>query len=66
MTLSYGDLKYLQEKIDRVKQENPNVKTAIHFELSGSQMKSSLITMAMWIGFSALLYYFIFRRQIIF
>ncbi len=63
MTLSYGDLKYLQEKIDRVKQENPNVKTAIHFELPGSQMKSSLITMAMWIGFSALLYYFIFRRM---
>ncbi len=63
MTLSYGDLKYLQEKIDRVKQENPDVKTAIHFELSGSQMKSSLITMAMWIGFSALLYYFIFRRM---
>ena len=63
MTLSYGDLKYLQEKIDRVKQENPNVKTAIHFELSGSQMKSSLITMALWIGFSALLYYFIFRRM---
>ena len=63
MTLSYGDLKYLQEKIDHVKQENPNVKTAIHFELSGSQMKSSLITMAMWIGFSALLYYFIFRRM---
>ena len=63
MTLSYGDLKYLQEKIDRVKQENPNVKTAIHFELPGSQMKSSLITMAMWIGVSALLYYFIFRRM---
>ena len=63
MTLSYVDLKYLQEKIDRVKQENPDVKTAIHFELSGSQMKSSLITMAMWIGFSALLYYFIFRRM---
>lgn len=63
MTLSYGDLKYLQEKIDHVKQENPNVKTAIHFELSGSQIKSSLITMAMWIGFSALLYYFIFRRM---
>lgn len=63
MTLSYGDLKYLQEKIDHIKQENPNVKTAIHFELSGSQMKSSLITMAMWIGFSALLYYFIFRRM---
>lgn len=63
MTLSYGDLKYLQEKIDRVKQENPDIKTAIHFELSGSQMKSSLITMAMWIGFSALLYYFIFRRM---
>ena len=63
MTLSYGDLKYLQEKIDRVKQENPNVKTAIHFELPGSQMKSSLITMEMLIGFSALLYYFIFRRM---
>ena len=63
MTLSYGDLKYLQEKIDRVKQENPSVKTAIHFELSGSQMKNSLITMAMWIGFSALLYYFIFRKM---
>ena len=40
MTLSYGDLKYLQEKIDRVKQENPNVKTAIHFELSNEKFSN--------------------------
>lgn len=63
MTLSYGDLKYLQERIEAIKQEHPDIKTTIHFEISGSQMKSSLITMAMWIGFSALLYYFIFRRM---
>lgn len=63
LTLSFGDLKYLQERINEVKKANPENQTKILFENSGSQMRSSLITMAMWIGLSALLYYFIFRRM---
>ena len=63
MSLSYGDLKYLQERFRELKKADPNIKTIINFGDSGSAMKTSMITMAMWIGISALLYYFIFRRM---
>ena len=63
LSLSYGDLKYLQERFYEVKKSNPQIKTVINFGDSGSQLKSSLLTMGMWIAFSALLYYFIFRRM---
>ena len=63
LELSYGDLKYLQERFHDIKKTNPEIKTVINFEDSGSAMRSSLISMAIWIGFSALLYYFIFRRM---
>ncbi len=63
LSLSYGDLKYLQERFYEVKKSNPQIKTVINFGDSGSQLKSSLLTVGMWIAFSALLYYFIFRRM---
>ena len=63
LSLSYGDLKYLQERFYEVKRINPQIKTVINFGDSGSQLKSSLLTVGMWIAFSALLYYFIFRRM---
>ena len=63
LSLSYGDLKYLQERFYEVKKSNPQIKTIINFGDSGSQLKSSLLTVGMWIAFSALLYYFIFRRM---
>ena len=63
LSLSYGDLKYLQERFYEVKKTNPQIKTVINFGDSGSQLKSSLLTVGMWIAFSALLYYFIFRRM---
>ena len=63
MELSYGDLKYLQERFHEIKKTNSEIKTVINFEDSGSAMKSTFISMAMWIGFSALLYYFLFRRM---
>lgn len=63
MELSFGDLRLLQEKIEKVKTEKPEISTKILYENSNSALKSSLITMAMWIGLSALLYYFIFRRM---
>ena len=63
LSLSYGDLKYLQERFYEVKKSNPHIKTVINFGDSGSQLKSSLLTVGMWIVFSALLYYFIFRRM---
>ena len=63
LSLSYGDLKYLQERFYEVKKSNPQIKTVINFGDSGSQLKGSLLTVGMWIAFSALLYYFIFRRM---
>ena len=63
LELSYGDLKYLQERFHEIKKTNPEIKTVINFGDSGSAMKSTFISMAMWIGFSALLYYFVFRRM---
>ena len=63
LELSYGDLKYLQERFHEIKKTNSEIKTVINFGDSGSAMKSTFISMAMWIGFSALLYYFLFRRM---
>lgn len=63
LVLSFGDLKYLQERISELKKDNPDNKTKIVFDTSSSPMKSTFISMAMWIGLSALLYYFIFRRM---
>ena len=63
LELSYGDLKYLQERFHEIKKTNPEIKSVINFGDSGSAMKSTFISMAMWIGFSALLYYFLFRRM---
>lgn len=63
LNLSFGDLKYLQERITEAKKANPEVKTVIHFENSGSQLKNSLITIGMWVALSALLYYFLFRKM---
>ena len=63
LELSYGDLKYLQERFHEIKKTNSDIKTVINFGDSGSAMKSTFISMAMWIGFSALLYYFLFRRM---
>lgn len=63
LELSYGDLKYLQERFHEIKKANPEIKSVINFGDSGSAMKSTFISMAMWIGFSALLYYFLFRRM---
>ena len=63
LELSYGDLKYLQERFHEIKKTNSEIKTVINFGDSDSAMKSTFISMAMWIGFSALLYYFLFRRM---
>lgn len=63
LNLSFGDLKYLQERITEAKKANPEVKTVIHFENSGSQLKNSFITIGMWVALSALLYYFLFRKM---
>lgn len=63
LNLSFGDLKYLQERITEAKKANPEVKTVIHFENSGSYLKNSLITIGMWVALSALLYYFLFRKM---
>ena len=63
LELSYGDLKYLQERFHDIKKTNPEIKTIINFGDSGSAMRSSLISTAILVGFSALFYYFIFRRM---
>lgn len=63
MTFSFGDLRFLQEEIKKIKDSDTENNTKITYGNSNSQLKSSLITMAMWIGMSALLYYFIFRRM---
>ena len=63
LELSYGDLKYLQERFHDIKKTNPQIKTIINFGDSGYAMRSSLISTAILVGFSALFYYFIFRRM---
>lgn len=63
LSLSFGDLKYLQERIQEIKKQHPEIKTVVKFKNSGSALTSSLLTMGIWIAMSALLYFFIFRRM---
>lgn len=59
----YGDLQYFQEKWDRFKKENPDIKTQMILEEKGSEMQSMLMQMLMWFGVMFALYYIFFRRM---
>lgn len=62
-TFEYGDLQYFQEKFDKFKEQNPEVKTAWEVGTEGVEMQSILLQAAMWFGVMFLLYFIFFRKM---
>lgn len=62
-SLTYGDLKYFQERFSEVKKMHPEVKTSMDFGDSGSSMKSLVLQAVMWLGIMLLFYFVLFRRM---
>jgi cell division protease FtsH len=60
--LTYGDLRYFQEKFDSINSKLPT-QSRMEFGKSQSGMSEILFTVAIWGGFFALIYFFIFRKM---
>lgn len=60
--LTYGDLRYFQEKFDNINSKLPT-QARMEFGKSQSGFSELLFTLALWGGLFALLYFFIFRRM---
>lgn len=60
--LTYGDLRYFQEKFDTINSKLPKPAT-MEFGKSQSGMSEIFFTVLIWGGFFALIYFFIFRKM---
>lgn len=60
--MTYGDLRYFQERFDNINSKLPQP-ARIDFGKSQSGLSDLLVTIAIWGGFFALIYFFIFRRM---
>jgi cell division protease FtsH len=60
--LTYGDLRYFQEKFDTINSKLPKQAT-MEFGKSQSGMSEIFFTVLIWGGFFALIYFFIFRKM---
>ncbi|WP_312767662.1 ATP-dependent zinc metalloprotease FtsH [Epilithonimonas sp.] len=60
--LTYGDLRYFQEKFDSINSKLPT-QARMEFGKSQSGFSELLFTLALWGGLFALLYFFIFRKM---
>ncbi|SHK26857.1 ATP-dependent zinc metalloprotease FtsH [Epilithonimonas mollis] len=60
--LTYGDLRYFQEKFDTINSKLPK-QARMEFGKSQSGFSEILFTIALWGGVFALIYFFIFRKM---
>ncbi len=60
--LTYGDLRYFQERFEGINSKLPK-QARMEFGKSQSGFSEILFTIAIWGGFFALIYFFIFRRM---
>ncbi len=60
--MTYGDLRYFQERFDNINSKLTQP-ARIDFGKSQSGLSDLLVTIAIWGGFFALIYFFIFRRM---
>src|SRR6218665_1208566 len=60
--LTYGDLRYFQEKFDSINTKLPT-QARMEFGKSQSGMSEIFFTVLIWGGFFALIYFFIFRKM---
>ncbi|WP_417427823.1 ATP-dependent zinc metalloprotease FtsH [Halpernia sp.] len=62
-TLTYGDLRYFQERFNKIKNENPKITTKMDFGVAENPLTSLLFTALFWIGIMVLFYYVLFRKM---
>ncbi|WP_312323066.1 ATP-dependent zinc metalloprotease FtsH [Soonwooa sp.] len=63
-TLTYGDLRYFQERFNQINSEAPaDKKATMEFGTSKSPFSELLFTALFWIAIMALFYFFLFRKM---
>jgi cell division protease FtsH len=62
-TLTYGDLRYFQERNNKIKAENPKITTNMDFGIAENPLTSLLFTALFWIAIMVLFYYVLFRKM---
>lgn len=62
-SLTYGDLRYFQERFNKIKSENPKITTTMDFGVAENPLTSLLFTALFWIGIMVLFYYVLFRKM---
>lgn len=61
--LKYGDLQVFLEKFDKIKAENPQIKTTNEVTLAGTFMESFLIQIAVGLIILSIIYFVFFRKM---
>ncbi len=61
--LKYGDLQVFLEKFDKIKTENPQIKTTNEVTLAGTFMESFLIQIAVGLIILSIIYFVFFRKM---
>ncbi|SFI25340.1 ATP-dependent zinc metalloprotease FtsH [Halpernia frigidisoli] len=62
-TLTYGDLRYFQERFNKIKTENPEITAKMDFGVAENPLTSLLFTALFWIAIMALFYFVLFRKM---
>ena len=62
-SLSYGDLRYFQERFNKIKTDNLKITTKMDFGVAENPLTSLLFTALFWIGIMALFYFVLFRKM---
>lgn len=62
-TLTFGDLKYFQERYNEIKKASPNIKTKMEFGLGKNPISELLFSILIWVAVLGLFYFFLFRRM---
>ncbi|MEN2433942.1 ATP-dependent zinc metalloprotease FtsH [Weeksellaceae bacterium A-14] len=62
-TLTYGDLKYFQERYNQIKAENPKLTTKMDFTLGKNPLSDILVSVLIWVAVLGLFYFLLFRRM---
>ncbi|QCX53023.1 ATP-dependent zinc metalloprotease FtsH [Elizabethkingia sp. JS20170427COW] len=62
-TVNIGDLKYFQERYNKITDANPNIKTSMTFDNENSPWSGFIINIAVWLAIMVLFYYIFFRKM---
>lgn len=62
-TLTYGDLRYFQERFQQIKKSNAQITTKMDFGIAENPLTSLLISALFWIGIMLLFYFVLFRKM---